>query len=74
MHLEINGERQELSDGTTALKLLEIFKISPERVVIELNMKMLKRDEREKTILKEGDVVEIVHFVGGGSNRLQHQT
>lgn len=72
MEVMINGEKQEMPEGTTALKLLDLLKIDPNRVVIELNMIMLKRDERDKTLLKQGDVVEIVHFVGGGGDR--HQT
>jgi len=43
------------------------LKILPERVVVEVNLKILKRAEHASTMLKDGDQVEIVHFVGGGS-------
>ena len=66
MEVVVNGEKQELPEGTTALGLLETLKIAPERVVVELNMKILKREERQVAVLKQGDIVEIVHFVGGG--------
>ena len=67
MDLMVNGVKQAVSDSTTVAQLLETLKIVPERVVVELNLKILKRAELASTALKEGDQVEIVHFVGGGS-------
>ena len=46
--------------------MLQELKIRPGRVVVELNRDILSRDAYEGTLLKEGDAVEIVHFVGGG--------
>jgi len=65
--LMVNGVRQTVTDGTTVTQLLDILKILPERVVVEVNLTILKRAEHASTTLKEGDQVEIVHFVGGGS-------
>ena len=67
MDLMVNGVKQAVSDGTTVTHLLETLNIVPERVVVELNLTILKRAEHANTTLKEGDQVEIVHFVGGGS-------
>ena len=67
MELMVNGVKQALSDSLTVTQLLDILKIVPERVVVELNLTILKRAEHANTTLKEGDQVEIVHFVGGGS-------
>ena len=67
MELVVNGEKRELPDGTTASQLLERLKIVPERVVVELDLAILKRAQLSSTVLKEGDQVEIVHFVGGGA-------
>ena len=67
MELTVNGEKRELPEGTTVPQLLETLKIVPERVVVEVNLTILKRAELPGTILKEGDQVEIVHFVGGGA-------
>ena len=47
-------------------QLLQELGIRPGRVVIELNRDVLPRDRHDVTVLKEGDKVEIVHFVGGG--------
>lgn len=46
--------------------MLQELKIRPGRVVVELNRDILSRDAYEDTHLKEGDAIEIVHFVGGG--------
>ena len=57
MELVINGEKREIPDGTTVSKLLEMLNIDPERVVVEVNLNILKRAEHPTTILKEGDQV-----------------
>ncbi len=67
MELMVNGEKQQLPEGITVAQLLETLKTSPERVVVELNMTILKRAQHPQTILKEGDQVEVVRFVGGGA-------
>ena len=69
MQVTVNGEPRELADGTTAAQLLELLKVAPERVVVELNLAILKRAQLGTTVFKEGDQVEIVHFVGGGSRK-----
>lgn len=63
----VNGVKQTVPEGTTVTQLLDTLKILPERVVVEVNLTILKRAEHTNTALKEGDQVEIVHFVGGGS-------
>ena len=65
--LMVNGVKQNVPDGTTVTQLLSTLQIAPERVVVELNLTILKRAEHGSTILKDGDQVEVVHFVGGGS-------
>ena len=66
MKITLNGETRELPEGATMPALLETLQLAPERVVVEVNLKILKRAECASTVLKEGDQVEIVHFVGGG--------
>ena len=63
----VNGERRQVPDDTTAAALLAQLGIQPERVVVEVNLTILKRDQLVSTVLHPGDQVEIVHFVGGGS-------
>ena len=69
MDLMVNGERRSVRDGMTAAGLLTSLKLQPERVVVELNLTVLKRAQLASTALKSGDTVEIVQFVGGGSPR-----
>jgi sulfur carrier protein len=65
MKLKVNGDERDVSDGITLRALVEQFGKKPEKVALELN-KRLVRAEKYETVLKEGDEVEIVTFVGGG--------
>jgi sulfur carrier protein len=64
--VEINGEKKELPDGVSVTELLEQMGIRPGRVVVELNKDVVSKSVHRSTYLKNGDCVEIVHFVGGG--------
>ena len=66
MELVVNGEQRQVADGTTAAGLLEQLGIEPGRVVVEVNLTILKRHQLPATALKAGDRIEIVQFVGGG--------
>ena len=65
MVVKVNGEPRELPDGETVRALIVRYSLSPEKVAVELNRRLL-RGEKYDTGLKEGDEVEIVTFVGGG--------
>ncbi|WP_428940233.1 sulfur carrier protein ThiS [Fontivita pretiosa] len=65
MTVKVNGELRELEEGTTLRALIERFKLTPDKVAIELNRRLV-RSENYDTPLKPGDEVEIVTFVGGG--------
>ena len=64
--INVNGEKREIVEGLTIAQLLEELNIRPGRVVIELNRDIVSREAYGSAILKEGDALEIVHFVGGG--------
>ena len=66
MTIKINGEDKQIADGQSLIGLLESLQIRPGRVVVERNRDIVGRDSFATTMLAEGDVVEIVHFVGGG--------
>ncbi len=66
MNLTINGENQVVSAGTLGA-LVEQIGMKPDRVAIELNREIVPRDQWPQTPLHDGDRLEIVHFVGGGS-------
>ena len=67
MKLTINGEAREFSTRLTVAYLLTELSLKPDRVAIELNRDLLPRDRWDKTLLNDGDKLEIVHFVGGGT-------
>ena len=66
MNLTINGENQ-VSSAETLGALVEGLGMKPDRVAIELNREIVPRDRWSQTRLHDGDRLEIVHFVGGGS-------
>ncbi len=65
MNLIINGENRSVS-AETLTSLVEQLGMKPDRVAIELNREIVPRDRWSQTALKNGDQLEIVHFVGGG--------
>lgn len=68
MKLVINGDQADVSDGISVTVLLEEQHVKmPEMVTVELNGVILKRDAFESTQLSEGDKVEFLYFMGGGS-------
>lgn len=61
----INGQQRDY-DGMTLLMVLDHMRIPPDRVVVEHNGRIIKREAYETTTLMDRDRVEIVRFVGGG--------
>ncbi len=66
MQIQINGEREEVSDGLPLSELITRLKLRADQIAVELNREVLRRSAWESTKLQAGDRVEIVHFVGGG--------
>jgi len=66
MILQLNGESRDFPDGLTLAALVEHLGMKPDRVAAELNLEIVPRPKWQETKLKEGDKLEIVHFVGGG--------
>ena len=67
MKLMINGEQRSLEGPLTLTGLLSRLDMKSDRVAIELNLGIVPRDQWTSTNLAEGDRLEIVHFVGGGT-------
>ena len=61
----INGEKIE-KDEIKLSSYLEENEINPQRIAVELNGEILPKSQYGDTVLKDGDIVEIVNFVGGG--------
>ena len=62
----VNGEPQQLPDGITVAALLEHLGVRGDRVAVERNGAVVKRARHAEERLADGDVLEIVSFVGGG--------
>jgi thiamine-phosphate pyrophosphorylase len=66
MKIMVNGKEREAPENTLLAAFLFSFDINPRRVVVELNGEILSRDNYDEVVLREGDTLEVVHFVGGG--------
>jgi sulfur carrier protein len=66
MRLTINGKEQTFGDALTLAQLIEQLGMKGDRVAAELNRDIVSRAQWSDTALKDGDQLEIVHFVGGG--------
>lgn len=67
MRVQVNGEIRELPEELTLDALVRQLALAPERLAIELNREVVRRARWAETVVREGDQIEIVHFVGGGS-------
>lgn len=66
MKLTVNGTEQEVPDGLSVRALIEHLGLTDGPVAVERNQQVVPRAEHESTQLEPKDVLEIVHFVGGG--------
>jgi thiamine biosynthesis protein ThiS len=62
----INGEIRSIPDGQTILRLLESLDLDPARVAVELDRRIVKPRDWDRTPIADGARLEIVQFVGGG--------
>ena len=66
LRIQVNGEIREVEDDLNLSGLVAILSLKPEQIAIELNKEVVRRAQWVDSLLREGDQVEIVHFVGGG--------
>jgi len=69
--IHVNGESREVEGGLTVNGLLQHLGFPGDRVAVERNLDILPRNLWESTRIEPGDRFEIVHFVGGGSHRVE---
>jgi sulfur carrier protein len=62
----VNGEAKDVPEGTTVRRLVELLGLTDGPVAVEKNGEIVRRAQHVTEALTEGDVIEIVHFVGGG--------
>ena len=66
MKITLNGDPFEVAGPLTVSELLARLQIDARRVAVEHNLIVLKRAAFDETVVKAGDQVEVVNFVGGG--------
>lgn len=67
MQIQVNGEPREIAEGATVAELLSALAVPGDRVAVELNLEIVDRQDFSSRVLREGDRVEIISFIGGGS-------
>ena len=64
--IRVNGKIKTIIDKLTLYELINVLKIPITKVAIELNKEIINKKEIKKIKLKNNDIIEIVHFIGGG--------
>lgn len=68
MKIKVNDEPQEVQEAISISELIRLNNVDkPEMVSIQLNEEFVDRDDFDTTVLKEGDVVDFLYFMGGGA-------
>ena len=62
----MNDEPRTVADGATVADLVADLGLGPRRIAVEVNLAVVPRATYGETPLRDGDRVEIIHFVGGG--------
>ena len=67
MFITVAGEKKEYKDGLTLPELIAAENVDmPEYVTVSINEESVETEKKESTVLKDGDVVEFLYFMGGG--------
>ncbi len=66
MQITINGKLEELQ-ANTIMDILKHKAVDPHMVAVELNTRIIERAQLETTTVKEGDTVEFLFYMGGGT-------
>ena len=67
IQVQLNGKERDVRAGLTVRGLLETLGLAPGLVVVERNREILARARYDEVAVREGDRLELVHFVGGGA-------
>jgi len=66
MKITCNGKTREIAPDTTLVSFIRDMDLNPDTVVAECSGKIIPRNEYDTMVLQEGDVLELIRFVGGG--------
>src|SRR6266566_1366384 len=67
MEIRLNGEIREVPAPLNIAELLDHFDLPADRVAVERNRSIVPKQQWQAVVLSQGDELEVVHFVGGGS-------
>ncbi len=66
MIIKINGKDEAVDSKLNLAELIKNKSLLPERIVVEHNLRIVRKEQWQKVILQEGDNIEIISFMGGG--------
>lgn len=66
MHIILNGDEKEVSEGLTAAGLINELGLKDQRIAFEVNEELVARSSLARHVLRVGDRVEIIQAIGGG--------
>lgn len=66
MQITVNGKPEPLKEGATILDLLTALGVQTPLVAVEQNRSIVPKAQHAKTLLQDGDTIEVVTLVGGG--------
>jgi sulfur carrier protein len=66
IRIVLNGQRRAVGAGTTLADLLHQLRLEPRHLAVEVNLRLVPREQHAAYTLREGDTLEIVTLVGGG--------
>ncbi len=67
MTIQLNGEQHDIQAGMSVAALLRQLKIRLDQVAVEVNLEIMDKGGFEARLLQDGDRVEVMSFIGGGS-------
>lgn len=67
MYITVAGNKKEVKEGLTLPELIELENVEmPDYVTVSVNDEFIDSDKKADTVLKDGDSVEFLYFMGGG--------
>lgn len=66
MTIQLNGESYSAQAGISLEGLIKSLNLRPGRIAVEINHVVIPKSDYQRTVLAEGDKIEIIQFVGGG--------
>ena len=67
MYIHVNGQPRDVAEGMTVAGLLQALELTARKVAVEVNLEILDKQDFDGRLLNEGDRVEIMSFIGGGT-------